>query len=322
VGVLVLLVPLLALAGPQPEGLDLDDLDSWEQAAQAVLDGPAGCWSFTGNLRQELVVYTPPSRLFGAHDVRAVFEGPFEGRLRDGNWERFEYEVTSDDEDWGSLESPIYPLLGTIDQDIVNREKRPEPEEDSGEPDEEGWVRSRMDGKDVYERHVTNPDGSESVQVKTEETVTSLSLGSGGISLSSTGLQPTNLVRSAVDEWAGDMATSLAEWNQAEDGVMLRKEVPLRNERRSPPVKVDTFFPGGGKLPTRLDAEWPESFKVGKKWPLRATLRNTAMHVRTHLHEGVALPLAESAATVGASFGFTVGYEQRIQYQTAVRCAE
>ena len=40
-----MLIWLVALAAAAPpEGVDLDDLDTWEARSRDVIDGPDGCW--------------------------------------------------------------------------------------------------------------------------------------------------------------------------------------------------------------------------------------------------------------------------------------
>ncbi len=40
----------------------------------------------------------------------------------------------------------------------------------------------------------------------------------------------SNVVRTILEEWGGDMATSLAEWDDGAGGVWWRREVPIRNK--------------------------------------------------------------------------------------------
>ena len=44
---LIAVLASLAIAGA-PAGVDLNDLDHWENTAEAFLDGPPGCWEIVG----------------------------------------------------------------------------------------------------------------------------------------------------------------------------------------------------------------------------------------------------------------------------------
>ena len=43
--------------------------------------------------------------------------------------------------------------------------------------------------------------------------------------------------------------------------------------------------------------------------------------MRTQVADGVALPVLESLSMGVGAFGFTVGYEQQLRYETAKPCA-
>ena len=66
-----------------PADVDLDDLDGWEASAEAILDGPAGCWEIVGQATWDWDVGR-----FGASRGDAVFAG----RLEDGVWSAFHIE--------------------------------------------------------------------------------------------------------------------------------------------------------------------------------------------------------------------------------------
>jgi hypothetical protein len=115
------LVATAALAAP-PEGLDVDDLDTWEARSADLLDGPDGCWDLSGTLQIHVAAYTPPSLWTRAERHDYTFSGEFDGRISDGDWSRFEYTLKSDgDKDKTELDIPIYPLMGRIDQEVVKR---------------------------------------------------------------------------------------------------------------------------------------------------------------------------------------------------------
>ena len=127
---------------------------------------------------------------------------------------------------------------------------------------------------------------------------------------------PTNLVRQVVDEWGGDMSTSLAEWDAEREGVWVRRDVPVRRRRGAPISKVETFFPMGQTQPTELDVVFPKSFKAGMKL-MRFRIDDAQFHIRAG-----ATPSTESASLMLIGLGITMGYEQRIDYRTFRQCSD
>jgi len=125
---------------------------------------------------------------------------------------------------------------------------------------------------------------------------------------------PTNLVRQVVDEWGGDMSTSLAEWDSHREGVWVRREVPIRRRSGAPISRVDTFFPGGDPTPTEMDVTFPKRFRAGVKL-MRFRIDDAQFHIR-----GGPLPTVESASLLLIGLGITMGYEQRIDYDRFQRC--
>lgn len=288
---MIALVAGLALAGPKPPTVDTDEVGKWETASAGVLAGPAGCWDFTGEVQLTATTHVAPGLFGGTPPEEHTFSGPFEGRLDDGTWLRFEYRVQPTDPDDPEVSVPIFPLIGVIDASVVNLERLGRPE-----PDDDDVTLPAKDGED----EITIRDGE-----------ASLSVG---------GMKPLNLLSDALDEWAGSVATSLAQWDAERDGVMLLREVPIRDEPRAPVAALGVFFPDGGVQPTELSARWPRTVKVGT-WPLRVTLKDAQMHVRTHPVGEHVLPLLESASLIATAMGFTVGYDQTLVFQTATPCA-
>jgi len=125
---------------------------------------------------------------------------------------------------------------------------------------------------------------------------------------------PTNLVREVVDEWGGDMSTSIADWDDDRQGVWLRREVPVRKKPRAPVSQVDTFFPEGGFEPTELDVTFPKSFKAGLKF-MRFRIDDAQFHIRADQ-----TPSIESASLLMVGMGITMGYEQTIKYHSFKAC--
>lgn len=78
------LFPAFALGhAAVPPHVDLDDLDGWETSADAILDGPRGCWELVGQASWDWDVGR-----FGANRGDAVFVG----RLEDGVWSELHIE--------------------------------------------------------------------------------------------------------------------------------------------------------------------------------------------------------------------------------------
>jgi len=66
-----------AFAGPKPDDVDLNDVLRWENAAEALLDMPDGCWEWVGEAKWDWFVGR-----WGGSRGDAVFAG----RTRDGVW--------------------------------------------------------------------------------------------------------------------------------------------------------------------------------------------------------------------------------------------
>jgi hypothetical protein len=77
----------VALAGPPPAGLSLDDPFAWDAVARAVVDGPPGCRDAQGIARVRLTLHQMPDRFGAARDTEIVLAGRVAGTLRDGRWD-------------------------------------------------------------------------------------------------------------------------------------------------------------------------------------------------------------------------------------------
>lgn len=67
----------VASAGPKPDSVNLDDVLSWENAAERLLEMPTGCWEWVGDAKWDWYVGR-----WGGSRGDAVFAG----RTRDGVW--------------------------------------------------------------------------------------------------------------------------------------------------------------------------------------------------------------------------------------------
>ncbi len=119
-----------------PAHVDLNDLDRWEEGAEQVLDGPAGCWEMVGR-----ATWDWDSGRFGASRGDALFVG----RLVDGVWQEFHLEPLGEvvrGRGRSSTEKRVYqideprfaPLVGKlVGRRVKVAGSEPEPDEDKSD---------------------------------------------------------------------------------------------------------------------------------------------------------------------------------------------
>ena len=145
----------------------------------------------------------------------------------------------------------------------------------------------------------------------------SISLGEdGGAQIGASIGQASNVLREAIEETAGDVETSLSQWDDEQNAVLYLRELPLQGDNR--PIKVTVRFPDAGPA-DRIDAVWPQLIKIGE-WPLKVKIRDAQMHVVGHKHGDVVLPWAESLSFVIGALGYTAGFEQSVKWTSATPC--
>lgn len=145
-----------------------------------------------------------------------------------------------------------------------------------------------------------------------------ISVGDGGNAQISAGIdQAANVLLHAVEETAGNVETSVAQWDDEQEAVLYLRELPLEGDNR--PIKVTVRFPDAGKA-DRIDAVWPQLIKVGE-WPLKVKIRDAQMHAVGHAHQDKVLPWAEGLSFVFGALGYTVGFEQKVTWRSATPCA-
>lgn len=216
-----------ALAAP-PEGVDLDDLDHWEAASQQLLDGPPGCWDLSGTLEIQMALFTPPGLFKRAEKRTLRASGAFGGRLDGGTWRSFDYTLAFDEDselkpdDDEAFEVPVFPLIGEIDQAVVNA--------DGADPDE------------------PVPDEG-SVQISVGS--------SSGVEVTSSSSQAMNLIDGVMDAISPSATTSYAQWFDEPAGVKLLQDAPVDESPNAPQITLETFFPGGGPHATEIDVIFP-----------------------------------------------------------------
>lgn len=135
---------LSAFAAP-PDGVDPQDLTRWEAGSEALLAGPPGCWELSGKIALTGVGYTPASRWTRAGRVDHLFVGSFVGKLEDGVWSSFAYDLSPADKpgEPAKVDFPVYPGVGKIAEDVPQRTNPPEEGEGDDleiDPDGEGAV--------------------------------------------------------------------------------------------------------------------------------------------------------------------------------------
>ena len=110
---------MLALAAP-PEGVDPDDIGHWEALVDQSLKGPPGCWDLEGTLSINGHMISPATGFSRSGKSALGGDGRWQGRIEDGRWQRFAYDQTVP-EGAMALSAPILPLIGVIDQSVVER---------------------------------------------------------------------------------------------------------------------------------------------------------------------------------------------------------
>lgn len=283
-----------SVAGPPP-WVDVEDIQRWEGGAEALLDGPPGCWLFEGQVEVRLAMHQAPDGYSGPRRAEERFRGTFVGQMADGDWKRFDYQLT-DRRGGIGLEVPIFPLIGRMDQRVVNQERRAR----AGSGAQIGVGRAEVDEAEGRGTFTVSFNGR-SVRFSIDD------------------ISPMNLLRKAVDDWGSDVSTAYAQWNDDTHGVMLFRDVPIDNSPRAPEVVVKSFFPGGRPMPTRMDAIWPKKVVLGK-FPAKVHLRNAQMHLRGTYAYDMVLPTVEVVALLVNALGYNLGYEQKITYTRASSC--
>lgn len=209
----------------RPAGLDVDaELGRWEAQAAALLDGPTGCWEFTGSVHLAASGYVPASRWTRPDRHDHHLRGPFTARFEGGQWRSFEYTLTPDEQSESDedFEMQVWPLLG----------RSPEGGIGGGEPPPEAGG--------------------------------SVSVGTDGVAVKAQGKAAVNTLRRVLDEIDPATATAYAQWDERLDGVKVFQDFPLQEGRGSDVITFATGIPQGGALATTLDVTFPSRVRVGE----------------------------------------------------------
>jgi len=290
-GPMLALLSAAALAVAPPSFELLDDIDRWEDGMDNVLQGPRGCWDFSGDFKQTVTLHQPPDFFSAARIKDFVGKGSFKARLKDGVWVTFDHAYDPSDNGIATLGK----VVGEMDEESKEEDWDPEDFEIPVVP-LVGEVPSEMDEEDVREMNEFLGDDASAITLK----------------------KSVNLLRQAVDEWAGRTETAVAQWDSKQEAVMFLREIPVADDDPRP-IHIDVRFPAAGEYVDRIDAVWPRIVKIGK-WPIRLTIRDAQMHLLAYQHDGMSLPRAESLSLVVGFMGFTMGFEQTLKFKTAARC--
>ena len=175
----------------------------------------------------------------------------------------------------------------------------------------------QSDDKLDMDLEVVSLFGATKEDKKTDEESISISVGEdGGAQIGASIGQASNVLRNAVEETAGDVETSVAQWDDEQNAVLYLRELPLQGDNR--PIKVTVRFPDAGKA-DRIDAVWPQLIKVGE-WPLKVKIRDAQMHAVGHAAGDHVIPWAESLSFVIGALGYTAGFEQTVKWRSATPC--
>ncbi|MCA9566391.1 MAG: hypothetical protein KC656_01055 [Myxococcales bacterium] len=266
-----MLVLLAAGMAAAPDGVDPDDLDRWQGLATRVTNGPAGCWTFTGDVRTTATIRQKSLSFRRAADAPIVREGTWEGTLEDGTWTRFDYTLPPNGS--VSIEASVQPIYGTMPPGMAKNLADPPTTPDADGP----------------------PEGDDGRQ------------------------EGLNLMRKAMDGWMTSTGIAHAQWRDDLGAIELVEQIPTTDSPNADVVTRTTIFPGGRDAPSRVSVNLPSHTTFGT-WPTRVHVYDTQGHLVQQAVEDAVLPAAETWSTVSVFLGFTIGYDQRLDYRTATRC--
>lgn len=107
----------LAWAGPPPDGVDPDDVDTWHARAVGALDTPEGCWLLAGDVSSTVGVTGRVTgfRRLGLEPKQRT--GTWTGRIEDGTWTVFSYRFDVV-EDSGVDTGILRPFFGQMAESV------------------------------------------------------------------------------------------------------------------------------------------------------------------------------------------------------------
>ncbi len=126
------------------------------------------------------------------------------------------------------------------------------------------------------------------------------------------------LLEDLIDQLGGSVVASHIDWDEARNGVVLTRSVPIGLERAPVQAPIKIFFPDGGELPTRLDVKVTEPFSVpGGRG---ARIRSAEAHIRGRAFGGMVFPEAESIRFEASFLGFSFYGGQSVTYENVRPC--
>jgi hypothetical protein len=132
------------------------------------------------------------------------------------------------------------------------------------------------------------------------------------------GSSPTSLLRESIEGWDTSTAFAYGRWNDETRAIELIQETPISDDANSATIDVTTYIPNGEWV-SRVSVMFPRKLVLGE-WPLKVRLHDTQFHLVQQQVSGRVFPSAENISTVGTALGFTVSYEQRLDYLSATPC--
>jgi hypothetical protein len=126
------------------------------------------------------------------------------------------------------------------------------------------------------------------------------------------------LLEDLIDQLGGSVVASHIDWDEARNGVVLTRNVPIGLERAPVQAPMKIFFPEGKELPTRLDVRIQEPFSVpGGRG---ARIRSAEAHIRGRAFGGMVFPEAESIRFQASFLGFSFFGGQSVTYESVRPC--
>jgi hypothetical protein len=114
---------LTAVWAAPPAGVEPDDIERWQASSQQVLNGPPGCWIFTGRIASKLVGTSSASRTARGAPREDAFVGSFEGLLQDGVWQNLSYTLHPADRptEPAQIDIVLLPTVGKFSSGVQHR---------------------------------------------------------------------------------------------------------------------------------------------------------------------------------------------------------
>ena len=126
-----------------------------------------------------------------------------------------------------------------------------------------------------------------------------------------------NILEQMLDTLGGPVTTTWSEWNEARQGILLHRSVPVGSGERAEGM-LTVLFPDAGTLPTELDLTLDQSFALPDHPAVR--IRSGEVHVRGRVVEGQTWPSSEAFSFAASVFGYRVWGAQTIRYQAFRPC--